>query len=75
MRGCLSIVAPVGNKVGKAMERRPSVMYSLIGEMPIGGQSMEGGSGIFGMCNNYLISSTLVLEFVCIEIKEEDCNS
>ena len=75
MRGCLSIAAPVGNKFGKSMERRPSVLYSLIGEMPIGVQSMEGGSGIFGMCNNCLISSTSVLALVCVEIKEEDSNS
>ena len=75
MCGCLSIVAPVGNKVGKSMERRPSVLYSLIWEMPIGSQSMEGGSGIFGMCNNCLISSTSVLALVCVEINEEDSNS
>ena len=74
MRGCLSIAAPVRNKVGKSMERRPFVLYSLIGEMPIGGQSMEGGSEIFCMCNNCLISSTLVLELVCVEINEEDSN-
>ena len=50
-------------------------MYSLIGDISIGGQSMEGGSGIFGMCNNFLISSTLVLALVCVEINDEDCNS
>ena len=75
MHGCLSIDALVGNKVGKAMERRPSVLYSLIGEMPIGGQSMEGGSVIFCMCNNCLISSTSVLALVCVEINEENSNS
>ena len=71
----LSIVAPVGNKVGKAMERRPFVLYSLIGKMPIVGKSMEGGSGIFGMCNKCLIYSTLVLTLFCVEINEEDSNS
>ena len=75
MCGFLSIVAPVGNKVGKAMERRPFVLYSLKGDMPIGGQSMEGGSGIFGMCNKCLISSTSVLASVCVEINKEDYNS
>ena len=75
MCGCLSIVAPVGNKVGKAMEISPYVLYSLIGKIPIGGHSMEGGSGIFGMCNNYIISSTSVLALVCVEINEEDYNS
>ena len=74
MRGCLSIVAPMGNKVGKSMERRPFVLYSLIGDISQG-QSMEGGSGIFGMCNNCLISSTSVLALVCVEINDEDCNS
>ena len=72
MRGCLSIVAPVGNKVGKAMERSPSMLYSLIGEMPIGGQSIEGGNGVFGVCNNCLISSTSILELGGVEINEED---
>ena len=72
MRGFLSIVAPVGNKVGKSMERSPSVLYPLIGEMPIEGQSIEGASGIFGICNNYLISSTSVLALVFVEINEED---
>ena len=61
-----------GEKVGKSMEISPSVLYSLIGEMPIGGQSMEAGSGIFGMCNNCLISSTSILALVCVEINEED---
>ena len=75
MRGCLSIVAPMQKKVGKSMKRRPSLLYSLIGEMPIGEQSMEGGSGIFGMCNNYLISSISVLALVCVEINDEDSNS
>ena len=75
MCGFLSIPAPMGNKVGKYMERRSFVLYSLIGEMPIGGQSMEGGSGIFGMCNKCLISSTSVLALFCVEINEEDSNS
>ena len=65
----------MGNNVGKDIERRNYVLYWLIGEIPIGGQSMEGGSEIFGMCNNYLISSTLVLALVCVEINEEDSNS
>ena len=36
---------------------------------------MEGGGGIFGMFNKCLISSTLVLALVCVEINEEDSNS
>ena len=68
MHVCVSIAAPVGNKVGKAMERSPSVLYSLIGEIPIGGQSIEGSSGVFVICNNCLISSTSVLELGCVEI-------
>ena len=72
MRGCLGIVALVGNKVGKATERSPSLLYSLISEMPIGGQSIEGSSGVFGICNNCLISSTSVLALECVEINEED---
>ena len=75
MRGCNNIVVPVENKVGKSMERRTVVLYSLIGDISIGGQSMEGGSGIFCMCNNYIISSTSVLALVCVEINEEDSNS
>ena len=72
MHGCLHIVAPVGNKDGKSMEISHSVMYSLIGEMPIGGQSIEGASGLFGIFNNFLISSTSVLALGCVEINEED---
>ena len=72
MCGCLSIAAPVGNKVGKSMEISPSMLYSLIGEMPIGGQSIEGASGIFGICNNCLISTTSVLALGCVEINEEN---
>ena len=75
MRGCLSLDTPIGNKVGKSMERRPSVLYLLIGDISIGGQSMEGGSGIFGMCNNCLIYSTSFLTLVCVEINKEDSNS
>ena len=75
MCGCNNIVVFVGNKVVKAMERRPSVLYSLIGDISIGGQSMERGSGIFGMCNNCLISSTSVLALVCVEINDNDSNS
>ena len=54
------------------MERSPFVLYSLIGEMHIGGQSIEGASGVFGICNNCLISSTLVLALGCVEINEEN---
>ena len=75
MHGCLRNAKPMGNKVGKAINRRPSMLYSLIGEMPIWGKSMEGGSGIFGMCNNCLISSTSILALVCVEINKEDSNS
>ena len=31
----------VGNKVGNSIEMRPYVLYSLIGERPIGGHSTE----------------------------------
>ena len=65
----------MGNKVGKAMETRPSVLYSLIGDMPIGGQSMEGGSGISGVHMKRIISSTSVLALFCLEINEDDSNS
>ena len=34
------------------------------------GQSMEGDSGIFGMCNKCLISSTSVLALVCVQIND-----
>ena len=55
MHGCNNIDVPMGNKVEKAMEIRPYVLYSLIGDMSIGGQSMEGGSGIFGVHMKSLI--------------------
>ena len=57
------------------MERRPSVLYSLIWDMPIGGQSMEGGSGISGVCMKRLIYSTSVLALFYVEINEDDSNS
>ena len=57
------------------MERSPSVLYSLIGDISIEGKSMEGGSGTFSMCNNCLISSTSVLALVCVEINDESSNS
>ena len=75
MCGCLRIDALVGNKVEKSMEISPSMLYSLIGDMSIGGQSIEGASGVFVICNNCLISSTLILALVCVEINEEDSNT
>ena len=75
MSGCLRIDAPVEKKGENAMERRPFVLYLLIGEIPIGEESMEASSGISGMRKKRLISSILVLEFICVEIKEEDSNS
>ena len=72
MHGCNNIVVLVGKKVGKSMERSPYVLYSLIGDISIRGKSMEGGSGIFVMCNNCLISSTSILALVCVEINDED---
>ena len=75
MRGCVSIAASVGNKVGKAMERRPFVLYTLIGDRSIGGQSMEGGSGIFGVHMKHIIYSNSVLALFSVEINEDDSNS
>ena len=72
---CVSIVASLGNKVGKSMERRPSVFYSFIGDMPIEEQSMEGNSGISSVCMKHLISSTSLLALFCVEINEDDSNS
>ena len=61
MCGCLNIATLVGNKVGKAIERNPYVLYSLIGKIPIGGQSMEGGGGLSSMRKKCLISSSSFL--------------
>ena len=72
MRGCLSIAVPMGKQVGKASDRSNSVLYSLICEIPIGGQSIEGASGVFGICNNCLIYSTSILSLGYVEINEED---
>ena len=71
MCGCVRIVALVGSKVGKAMEIRPYVLYSLIRDMPIGGQSMEGDSGISGVHMKCLIYSTSFLVLFYVEIKKD----
>ena len=54
------LVTPVGNKVGNAIERRPYVLYSLIGERPNGGHSMEGVGFIEFDATKRHISSDLV---------------
>ena len=62
---------PVGNSVGNAIERRPSVLYSFIGERPMGGQSIdvEGAAGVPDA--NRLISSVSVREFGSEKTKDE----
>ena len=75
MCGCNNIDVPLGNQVGKSMERRRYVLYSLIRDIPIGGKSMEGSSGMSGVRKKRLISSTSVLALVCVEINDKDCNS
>ena len=62
---------PVGNSVGNAIERSPSVLYSFIGERPMGGQSIdvEGAAGVRDA--NRLISSVSVREFGSAKTKDE----
>ena len=51
---------PVGNSVGNAIERSPSVLYSFIGERLMGDQSIDV-EGVVGVVDaNRLISSVLV---------------
>ena len=51
---------PVGNSVGNAIDRSPSVLYSFIGEIPMGGQSIDV-EGLVGVVDaNHLISSVSV---------------
>ena len=51
---------PVGNSIGNAIERNRSVLYSFIGEIPIGGQSIDV-EGVVGVVDaNRLISSVSV---------------
>ena len=57
------MATPAGNKVGNAIERRPSMLYSLIGERPIEGHSMEGVGFIEFDATKRQISSDSVREF------------
>ena len=61
----------VGNKVGNAIDKRPFVLYSFIGEMLVGGQSLDyvGVSGLVEA--KRLISSVLVRGYRSEKMKEE----
>ena len=62
---------PVGNSVGNAIERSPSILYSFIGEIPMGVQSIEV-EGVVGVVHaKRLISSVLVREFGSEKTKDE----
>ena len=62
---------PVGNSVGNAIERSPSILYSFIGEIPMGGQSIDV-EGVVGVVDaNRLISSVLVRESGSEKTKDE----
>ena len=61
---------PVGNSVGNAIERSPSVLYSFIGERPMGGQSIDV-EGVVGVVDaNHLISLVSVRESGSEKLKD-----
>ena len=62
---------PVGNSVGNAIERSPSVLYSFIGEIPMGAQSIDV-EGVVGVVDaNRLISLVSVRESGSAKTKDE----
>ena len=62
---------PVGNSIGNAIERSPSVLYSFIGERPMGGQSIDV-EGVVGVVDaNCLISLVSVREYGSAKTKDE----
>ena len=50
----------VGNNVRNAIERRPYVLYSFIGEIPMGGQSIDV-EGVVGVVD----ANRLILQSQC----------
>ena len=65
------MATPVRNKVGNAIDRRPSVMYSFIGEMLVGGQSLDYVEVPGLVESKCLISSVLVRGYRSEKMKEE----
>ena len=62
---------PVGNSVGNAIERSPSVLYSFIGERPMGGQSIDV-EGVVGVVDaNRLIYLVSVRAYGSEKTKDE----
>ena len=65
------MAAPIGNKVRNAIDRRSSILYSFIGEMLVGGQSLNY-AGVPGLVESKrLISSVLVRGYRSEKMKEE----
>ena len=62
---------PVGNSVGNAIERRTSILYSFIGERPMGGQSIDVEGVVWVVDANRLISSISVRESRSAKKKDE----
>ena len=61
----------MGNSVGNAIERRPSVLYSFIGERPMGGQSIDVEGVVRVLDANRLIFAVSVREFGSAKTKDE----
>ena len=62
---------PVENNVGNAIDRRHSVLYSFIGEILVGGQSLDYVEVPGLVESKRLISSVLVRGYRSEKMKEE----
>jgi hypothetical protein len=63
----------MGNNVGKAIVNNPSVLYSLIGDNPIGGHSIEFVVWEYGECKYLLISWSSVCALWIVATKDDVC--
>ena len=58
MQGYNQSASPVGNKVGNAISGSASILYSLMGDVPICGQYIASTDVLFALSINLLIQST-----------------
>ena len=67
------MAVPWGKSDGNAIEKRPSVLYSLTGDRPIGGQSIAFVGDEEGICKQVLICWNYVSVLGRILAKDEVC--
>ena len=67
------MAVPWGKSDGNAIEKRPSVLYSLTGDKPIGGQSIAFVGDEEGVCKKVLICWNSMSVLGRILAKDEVC--